>query len=244
MKNCTYLVYTHSEYDDVLILFLKRLKKHFPSAKVSICTNDSKLIYDKYMDDYPIEKVYTYDDSLTYTCKIYSVLQQIDTKYVLFTHESNILFNDINTQVLDDILEDMESKHADAVRLSPSGVTINLDKNELPLLKPTTGPYFISNLPTIWLRTALLDFCSTFPMKTYRTVENGVCQEYVSKLKGYYISNKDNMTPHITALYPMIHAVHGGQWALYDFREQLTALMKEYNIDFSIRGINNIRLAD
>ena len=48
MDKLTYLIYTHIEYDDILDIHLKRLQKYFPTAPLSICTNNKDYIINKY----------------------------------------------------------------------------------------------------------------------------------------------------------------------------------------------------
>ena len=77
LNNCTYLIYTHQDYHDILNLTLRRLKKHFHGVNPFICTNNAKYIHDTY-SEYNAT-VYEYDDSLPYTSKVLSALKQIKT---------------------------------------------------------------------------------------------------------------------------------------------------------------------
>tara|TARA_R110002126_G_scaffold227664_1_gene372250 strand:+ start:6920 stop:7684 length:765 start_codon:yes stop_codon:yes gene_type:complete len=84
-KNLTYIIYSHSSYDDVL------------NVCNDYCTDikEKKILFvDKINDNkqYNFDEIIIYDDNLNYTKRIEQCLKKINitTKYILFNPENNI----------------------------------------------------------------------------------------------------------------------------------------------------------
>ena len=237
MNNCTYLIYTHSDYDDIFEITLKRIQKYFPIIKLSICTNNLLLIKEKYSMFYDIINIYEYDDNLPYATKLMSVLEQINTEYVLFNHDNNILIDNVDINFINLLLDKMSSENIDTIRLSCCGIS-NIDKNDEPLLKPNTGGYFLSVFPSIWRTISFLKLCKLFKGSSYRDFEHGESQVYASSLKNFYLSNSRNIEPWISCHYPNIHAISHGKWFFDAHQKEIEIIANEYLVDLNKRGIH------
>jgi hypothetical protein len=235
MNDCTYLLYTHSDYDDVLEITLKRLQKYFPSTTIVIATNNAQLIEQKYKTLYNITDVYQYTDSLPYSSKVASVLEQIKTTYILFNHYINILFDTVDVATLNGILDTMQKEEIDTVRLCSAGIQ-HRNMSDESLLKRNTGSYFLSVISALWNTASFLRLCQTFPDRTYRNFELGETQPYAAQLENYYISSSKDKPPYWSVCYPFFHSITYGVWLLNEHRELVEGLIKEYGIDVSIRG--------
>jgi len=235
MDDCTYLIYTHSDFDDILEITLKRIQKFFASVVVSICTNNASLIDEKYKDIYNIQHVYEYDDSLTYSQKVASVLERISTTYVLFNHDHNILFNDVNVCILRSIMDEMTKNGIDTVRLSTDGVDDPI-MDDSSLLKKNTGPYYFSVSSAIWRTHSIFSLFTKYESSTYRNIEYA-CQEYAAQLKNYYISSSHDSPHCCSCYYPFVHTTRYSKWLLHNNKDKIIDMAKEYSIDLYIRGV-------
>lgn len=235
MDDCTYLIYTHSDFDDIIEITLKRIHKYFSSIGVSICTNNKSLIDGKYKELYNIKHVYEYNDTLTYSQKAASILEQISTTYVLFNHDHNILFNYVNVDVLNSIMNTMTNDNLDTVRLSTDGID-NPRMDDSNLLKKNTGPYYFSVSSALWRTQSLLDLFRKYESSTYRTIEYA-CQDYASQLKNYYISSSKDYPNDCSCHYPFVHTTRYAKWLLYNNADKIHEIAKEYSIDLNIRGV-------
>jgi len=240
-NNFTFLLYTHTDYDDVLELFLKTYNKYFSSNPLSIGTNNKKLIEDKYLQIYPfIKNIYEYDDTLHYFEKIANLLSNISTKYLIFNHECNVLYKDIDLSRLNDVIHEIDDKNIDLVRFNVTGINSPIFDNTL--FHENTGPYYFTVHPTIWNKNSFLNFLTKFPKTNYRESENEAIQNYVKQLKNFYvttteniklINNNENDFHSISKIFPTIHITHRGKYKR-DHKE-VNNILNEYGIDPSVR---------
>jgi hypothetical protein len=234
MDNCCLLLYTHSEYDDILEICLKRIKKYFSGIDLRVCINDTKLITDKY-SEYNISHTYQYNSEYTYHAKLASALKLIDTKYVLLHHDNNIFYDTVNIDTINSIIRRMSDYNMDFVRLSSSGIYNPVISDTL-LLSQITGPYYFSVFPCIWKKDILLKLCIDLD-KVYRESEDAESQEYASKLKGYYVSNHLKDTHRVIShFYPSVHPLGYGKWEYKIYPQLIFDIAYEYNIDLTQRG--------
>lgn len=234
----TFVVYTHSDFDDVLELFLKQYNKCLLYFPLSIGTNNKKLIEDKYSNQYSfIKNIYTYNDSDEYYDRIKSILSNINTKYVLFNHEVNVIQNPVPIENIKKIIDEMESKTMDQLRLSDSGEK-NPVYSEDTFVHKIEGPYYISIQPGIWKKDILLDIVTKFPKTKYLDSESAEIQEYVKQFNNYYSTtvndiHSDHVNVSVFILFPIIHMTSKGKYRR-DLK-YVNDILKENNIDPNIR---------
>ena len=102
----TYIIYTHEQYSDVFDICINRVRKHYPGITPYIATNSKSYILDKYnyiKEDHIIK----YDESKPYGAKVSFILQHIKTKYVMWMHDNNILVGDIDSNIVNSIIDEM-----------------------------------------------------------------------------------------------------------------------------------------
>ena len=217
MDKFTYLIYTHIDYDDILDIHLKRLHKYFPTAPLSICTNNKDYIINKYSALYKINNIYEYDDTKPYGEKLRSVIHQINTEYIWFIHDVNILVGNIDPNIIQNLLSQIESNNIDQLRLMISGIESPILDSDIQYNKITGNSYYFSVCLAIWRKTILLDIASKFNTVMYRDIENTDIQSYVSQFNNYYLSsNKDTQfigEGHYLSYYiPYVHSLYQGLW--------------------------------
>ena len=237
----TYLIYTHTEYSDVLQLTLKRMEKYFP-IKVTIATNSRKETLEVCNDTTQIENIIEYEDNIPYGSKLFSVLNNITTEYLLFNHDVNILFNYVDEDVLSDLVNIMSEKKIDSIRLSTSGVEDKKQKRENTTVNDINqiDSYQLTVQPTLWKTSSFLNICSNLREINYRDSELEKGQYYASKYKNCYISNINDyhvvFNYYLAKCYPCMHSIYRGKWNILQHPKEIKDLEEEYGINLMVRG--------
>jgi len=247
MEKCAMLVYTHSEYEDVMEITLKRFKKYARDLPLYICTDNEELIREKYAAKYNIGGIYKYEDALNYQLKLASVLERIDTKYVCLHHDNHCLFDVLDLGRMNALIRRMDTSEIDSIRLSHVGV-VEPKRGDSDEIAENSGPYWYSVWPTIWNREALLNICLTC-RRAYVDSETPECQSFVKQYNLYYMcaSMKDDYSSlyqAVSDVYPSIHFISSKKWYYGESYPQCSAMMNqrvidiltEYGIDGTIRG--------
>jgi len=101
----------------------------------------------------------------------------------------------------------------------------------------------MSALTAIWNCNSVYTMYSMFPTHGQRCNECEPIQEYVSKLKNYYISSEDDIyqMPHMHSIshtFPFVHVTHYGKWTTHASgnRMYIQQLAQKYNINLQLRG--------
>ena len=103
MEDITFLFYTHSDYSDLWEILRDTTSQLVPSTyKRLIAVNANAPNQPTGFDG-----IVTYDDSLNYSDKVLSLMNQISTEYVVFIHDndlmmsfSNVIFTDLLTVIM------------------------------------------------------------------------------------------------------------------------------------------------
>ena len=88
----SFVLYTHSSYNDCWNAFFSRNKKHF-----NLDFDNYYIFTDKV--NHPIDERFEpvfYKDDDSYTNRLLDCLSQIKNDYVFFTHEDMMLYDDVN----------------------------------------------------------------------------------------------------------------------------------------------------
>jgi hypothetical protein len=240
MEQLTYVLVTHSSYTDILDLYLKTNQKFFSSVPITVAINDATILQ-PYEDK--IHRIIQYDDTLVYGARMKSIIEQIHTKYVLINHDSNIIVNYPNLDVLQTILHFMDDKQVDQMRLSDAGILIHEMKRNHKLWHKNKGNYHMSAMTAIWNRESILALYTKFHDHTMRCIECEPIQEYASKLKNYYISSVNDLYQmpimhSVPEYFPTVHVTHLGKWTTHapHNRHYIYQLAQEYGICLNTRG--------
>jgi hypothetical protein len=239
MEDCTYLLVTHSSYEDVLTLYLETNKKHFSNVPITVAI-DKESCLDRFKDS--ISRILVYDDTVPYTQRMIYILSQLSTNYVLVNHDSNVLVGPPNMEVLETLLKSMKTRKIDQMRLSDAGILHH--KRNHKIYHKNRGNYFMSILTAIWNRATLLDIYKRFiDHHTKECMECQTVQQFVSTKSNYYISSPNDIYQmpimhSIPEYFPTVHVTHYGKWTTHapGNRMYIYQLAKEYSLNLSIRG--------
>lgn len=199
------LIYTHSDYFDILPVQLYYFSKLFQdNSNIFLCTNKE------------VDCVYTrvlYDDTLPYASRILSCIQQIQTNntYILIIHENDALIR-FDQLFIDILLNKMKEHTVDSLELKQGVSNIDLiEVNDMIYLthKGKWCDYKYSVQPTIWYKPSFIHLLSKFHDKTYRTIECDDVHNYVrDNLKAYSIYDTQSiqtMWYHVSNHFVFLH---------------------------------------
>jgi|TARA_Y100000033_G_scaffold32754_1_gene31339 hypothetical protein len=144
------IVYTHSDYFDVLEVFLEQ-QKTFGIDNITIFSDKN---FNK------THKHIIYDSDLSYTEKLKSCLEQLDEEFVLYQHEDMFLYSKPNFKKIAEYLNILQKDNFDFVRLSRTGNCILTQSDSsfcLWEIDPESEDFFAVQ-PSIWKRESLIKF--------------------------------------------------------------------------------------
>ena len=242
------LLYTHSEFEDLWKINFDYIDKSFPFLKRYVAIDNKNSIINK-KDEFKIDKIIQYNDGNTYAEKMITILNEIDTAYVFFTHDNNIIYKNDHT-IFFNLFNKLKEINGDRLvfeleqSLHKSPI-IKVD-GENAGLQLTTDYYYYFNVQTgIWKTSSYLDIFKTFPQSTYRTIEDSNIQEYVrSKYKVYRLATMGPIFKSVGFIFPtyfhFLHITMRRQWVSFhifqDLQEDWKNLFKEYKLDSNKRG--------
>jgi hypothetical protein len=237
--NLPYLVYSHSEYFDVLRISAEFLGNNTnKTLLIDTCEATAQTDFAKL----GFNKVLFYDDKLPYAKKLADALTGFDNDYVLFTHEIDIALSR-NEGMLDRLVDWMRVKNIDRVELQVSyagGNTGNYTRISLEEdvsnwievtkeeLTPTDqylqehsipGTYRYNVNPSIWKLSSFKELLQTLHYKAYRQIESEETEDFCKKYKIYSLHTE---TPlfcgyfKCAPLYKFFHITHWQKFVKYN----------------------------
>jgi hypothetical protein len=244
MDNIPILIYSHTDYIDILEPCIKKFHKFHPELNYILAINRIDEI-DSLGITNLFSSIYTYDDTTPYFTRLTNVLNQINYKYIILNNDTNILVDKINIEYLKYIVTHMEYDNIDQFRLFPSGVDpIITSQNFFEI----TSGYYFSVATGLWKKESLLKITCEFKEHGYRCAECEPIQSYVkNNFKNYCVfSNEDiQLVPHghyLPKMFPVLHVTCCKKWSFSSSIEQkyINEISKEYNIDLNVRGFKYI----
>ena len=140
MNNFKNIVYSHSEYFDVLDIFLEQQKK-FGIEKILIFSDK------KFNNE---NEHFIYDKNDTYAERLINCLDKVKEDVILYQHEDMFLYKDPNISTFKKYIDYLSNSKYSFIRLSRTGNCDlkNYAKN-LYEINPSS-PDFFAVQPTIW----------------------------------------------------------------------------------------------
>lgn len=221
------LTYSHSSYLDGYKLTRSQQERHLGTFGVEYLALDSSHSAAGLPRNV---KVLPYQDTLSYTDRLRSVVEQVDEEYLFFVHEDMPL---VSTPVIESFFEAkriLESKPTNAVvRLIRVGRGLPLN-----LHKPSRLPFFIrvgplspwqfSIQPSLWKKSALLELLNECPgLNVWEFEVRGQRAFRKMRLRGFQpLSSGPRRGRHhfASSVYPYIAtAIVKGKWNTTEYPE-------------------------
>jgi len=192
MSDVTFLFYSHSDYSDLWDIIRDKSTLIPEKYKRFIAINSNSSIKPIGFDN-----IITYDDSLNYSDKVLSVLQQIPTEYVAFIHDNDLIMS-FSDEVFTDLISTIKTHKIDRCMFGVIGrdngniklTHFNLVNSINTQTLHFRAPYDVG--PSIWRVEAFKAALEHIPNTSYRDIEDSPIQEYcTTKLNVYGFSSDD-----------------------------------------------------
>lgn len=189
----TFLFYSHHDYSDIWDI-LRDTSKSVPSnCKRIVAINANSPTQPTGFDG-----IITYDDSLNYSDKVLSILNQIDTTYVAFIHDNDLIMS-FSEKDFVELIELIKLNKIDRCMFGVIGKNngsihhpnFNLVNTNNTETKHFLIPYDVG--PSIWRVQAFKAALGSVPNTSYRWIEDSGIQSYCKiNLNMYGFSTDDS----------------------------------------------------
>jgi hypothetical protein len=250
MTSISLVTYTHTDYSDLWPLVFEGINKVNNIEKVFAC-NNTDINIDNIKNFY--NRINLYDDKLTYPKKILSILENINTEYIIFIHDIDIIINFNNTEFLnlmyfvknysiDRCIFGMVPKNTDIYNIG----NISLSDARRPNITANfLTPYDVG--PSIWKVSCLKEALSLVTHCSYREIEYSPIQEFMQNKKVVAFTTSSNYSPKyqigrpFSEYFSFLHLLSGGKWfnpdCYMDLKNEFNVLIQKYNINVNLRGV-------
>lgn len=244
IETTPFICYSHSSYEDMRIVFFSRLQKYLPQA-INLVLFTDKIV----TPPPPGVRVIFFDESLSYSDRVASCLDQLQEDVCVFHHEDMILYDIPDIVMLNAYIHTVGSGNLDYIKLLKGGETRDIEipgaYNTLYAL-PHDYALSFTIQPTIWKVNSLRE---VYSQATKTTVSGAhaignfelLGSEYINKtlIRGaYHYSGEDKRGGNHwnSRVYPHGNFLFKGQWTYGEYKPELDELFDEYSIDPNIRG--------
>ena len=233
--NVALIVYSHSDYSDVWPLFFGQSEKFLGDFE------NKYFLVDKQVD-IPGWQILEYDDSLSYNERVASCLGEVREEFVILHHEDMPLYEKPEIEVIEKLPSAMKEYGLDFVKFGAINLhtSTKLDE-ELNLFKIDSAQYLMAVQPSIWGTSRLFEVYEKSKIKNIQDFEHYA--SFVANtigINGSFLYNNEPLRGEFhydTKVYPYIAtAVVAGKWDLLLYKNELGALLREYDIDPKERG--------
>lgn len=237
MKDVAFILYSHSNYDDVWEPFFGQEEKFLPDVFKKYMFVDGNADGDKIPDDYT---VIVYDDSKAYSERFFSCLEQIPEDVCIFQHEDMFLYDSPKMDKLEKYINVLKESDLDFVKLLKGGDVKDIQYGEHEDLFESEE-WFFAIQPTIWKTDRLKQIFEHFKNTNIWDMER-LAQEYCKQnnYKGVYCYNGEQKRGRYhwdSSTYPYVAtAICKGKWNASEYPSELEEIFIEYDIDRTQRG--------
>lgn len=223
------VVYTHTDMKDVWPMFFGQLKKYIGNTKVYVAVNE---------DDTQISDMIRiiYDDTKEYTQRWKEILEQIEEETFIFLHEDMILFDKVDSNLLEKYIGYVNDNLAESIKLIYAGDGFREWELDNTLVVNEYAKFSIQ--PTITQKKVFQQLVENLPPKNIWEFEEAIIssgRDFMVKLgtekkRGVY--HYDSLVFPYTAT-----AINKGKWNMSEYSKELDYMFREYNINPFERGI-------
>ena len=215
-----YVVYTHTDYLDVVTVHSEYLKYEYNTLVI----NKNDLVLDELYSKF--QEIIFYDDNLPYAGRLYQSLKQIDSEHVFLIHDMDIPLS-IDKETIEKLLNYAKDNYIDRLDLQHESYEItensivieaeNFEKiiyTDIENYKLCLVRSYLYNVnPSIWKKEVLLDILSNFINESYRTIESNRVCKYCERYSMYKLYTNNIVCTgyyNATPVFIFLHITHGG----------------------------------
>jgi hypothetical protein len=158
------------------------------------------------------DTVILYDNTLNYSKRVLQGLLQLDSEFILFYHDIDILLRYSPNEVME-LVHCMQKSGIDRIDLQYSTLKEE-DSIQWKDMYLTRSDSYVYNVnPSIWRRSVLIDIMTQFD-KPYRAIEDTEMQLYCQRFNIFKMWSQTKVHAgyfHTTPLFVFLHLTHGGK---------------------------------
>lgn len=243
MDNFCIIVNTVSSCSDIWNMFFTQLEKYFPNQKIYVFSDIENDIINKY-------NVILYDKNLDFRTQYLNCLKNVKEDYCINMNDDYVMYDFVNIEKINELLNILKIDNSISfIRVAKGYNSTNIKYNNSGLfyLNPNT-PFFYSQTVALWKVKTLIKIHEMSPISSIgrkddlpqlEVVANDIC--YNLKLNGLYYYNNEKLrgsAHYDSSIFPyMASALVSGCWNLTEYKNELSELIKIYNIEIKNRGI-------
>jgi hypothetical protein len=233
------VTYTTSKYSDIWPIHFGQLTKHLGGIKSYVLSDKGSGEKFDFRDHQLIE----HDDNDPYYLQYTNGLDQIKEEYVIYLQDDFFLYDDVDHTKILNVLDFLKNSSYDFARMIRCGYQTPLDmhvKDVFYEVDMQTSDAF-SMQATMWKKSRMRDLYTHVKSTKWLESEqwNLGCRNL--GIKGTFTwagESQIGKFHYDSTIWPYIcTAICKGKWALDEYPEIMNRLIKEYNVDTSIRGV-------
>lgn len=227
MHSIQSIVYSNSEYFDVLKIFLHQESKY----KVN-----SIIFSDIEFENY---KTIIYSNQQSYAQRLICCLEQLDNEIILYQHEDMFLYKQPDFEKLSKYIDFLKNSDFSFLRLCRTG-NCYLKQVEIDSLFEIdqSSPDFFAVQPTIWKRNDFIKYLKSRSNLSIWDLERYGNQNNIEISGLMHFQHEPNRGGHFDSfIWPYIAtAIVKGKWNIREYPRELELILNELNIDIEKRS--------
>lgn len=238
LSEVAFVVFSHSSCEDIWEAYFGELEKYLPDVfENKYLFVDDKAVLNNVPEDF---KVIFYQEEMAYSDRMLFCLEQLKEEVCLFQHEDMILYNDVDSEKLEQYLNILVDDELDAIKLLKGGDFSDIPYRYTETLFRAENWYFAVQ-PSLWKIETLKEIFESFKGTNIWDLESKVqdfCKEKEYKVLYSYCGEEKRGSLHWDSdVFPYIStAICKGKWNTLEYPQELHDLFLEYGIDRMKRG--------
>ena len=234
MTQIALIIDTNSNYSDVWAPCFDRLKKYCKGVKKYVFTDTKKDIPEGF-------KPILYNNDESYRNQFLSCIRQVPDEYIIYTSEDYILYEQVNTEEINNIVKFLKSKNYSFCKFIKGPEKTKHLKDNLYEIDSNSGNFFAQQA-SVWNTRDFESVFAAAPSKSTRMQHepqgSTLCRQLGLKgIQHFSGTPKRGLHHHDSSIFPCIAtAVVKGLWNVSEYPKEMNQISNEYKINFNIRG--------
>jgi hypothetical protein len=223
----TVVVYTHSDYEDVWIPFLKGIQKYLLDFNIVFFINreSEKIPYPQLV----------YDENNSYTDRLKECLTKLESENFIFIHEDMIVYRYPNIRLINQYFDYVSKGYAKSIKLIPVGSQLFRWPEDSTLYLTEFSKFSIQ--PTVISKSFLLELIEEAGSMSIWDFESSIKfneRSFISMIGG---EKKLGIFHYESLVFPYVAtAIVKGKWNISEYPEILQEILDDCKIDKNLRG--------